>query len=134
MVVGDVSAQTVRTMEAVVEDDAVQTDPVMQRRLASATTLDRNQFTVVGRALQKHSHRRHSHFSAPPGGERAADYNREGARQLTEILSHPSETIERDHPGLGPTVDIFHQDGRGARFHRDTHAFIGLLERSRRTS
>jgi hypothetical protein len=134
MVVGDVSAQTVRTMEAVVEDDAVQTDPVMQRRLASATTLDRNQFTVVGRAWQKHSHRRHSHFSAPPGGERAADYNREGARQLTEILSHPSETRERDHPGLGPTVDIFHQDGRGARFHRDSHAFIGLLERSRRTS
>ena len=84
MGVGDVSAQTIRTMEAVVEDDAVQTDPVMQHRLASATTLDRNQYTVVGRALQKHSHRRHSHFSAPPGGERAADYNREGARQLTE--------------------------------------------------
>jgi len=49
MVVGDVSAQTVRTMEAVVEDDAVQADPVMQRRLARATTLDRNQYTVVGR-------------------------------------------------------------------------------------
>ena len=134
MVVGDVSAQTVRTMEAVVEDDAVQTDPVMQRRLASATTLDRNQYTVVGRALQKHSHRRHSHFSAPPGGERAADYNREGATATDGDPQPPKRDEERDHPGLGPTVDIFHQDGRGARFHRDTHAFIGLLERSGRTS
>jgi hypothetical protein len=121
-------------MEAEVEDDVVQADHVMQRRLESATTLDRNQFTLVGRALQKHSNRRNSHFSAPQGGRRASDYNREGARQLTDILSHPSETSERAHPGLGPTVDIFHQDGRGARFHRDTHEFIGLLERSRRRS
>ena len=35
MVVGDVSAQTVRTMEAVADDDAVQTEHVRQRRLES---------------------------------------------------------------------------------------------------
>ena len=35
---GGVNAQTLRAMEAVMEDDAVQTDYVMQRHLESATT------------------------------------------------------------------------------------------------
>jgi hypothetical protein len=134
MVAREMRAETLRTMEAEVEDDGGQPDHVMQRRLESATALDRNQFTLVGRALQKHSNRSHSHFSILPGGQRASAYNSAGVRQLTEILMHPSNTIERDHPVLGPIVDIYHEDGRGARFHRDAHAFIGLLERSRRTS
>ncbi len=89
---------------------------------AAAQAYDRNGFTQVGRALQKHSGRPDSVYRGLSAGT-AAERNAQGLRMLDEILGDPNGRTEV----LQNVTNIWDSSGRGVRY-SSSGSFMGFLE------
>jgi RHS repeat-associated protein len=84
---------------------------------------DRNGFTKVGRAQQKHSSRAGSVFDKPSTGQKPIDFNTKGRNSLSNILNNENSIKPNRYGGF----DVWDSTGKGARFD-GTDSFIGFLE------
>ncbi len=92
----------------------------------AAAAPDRNQLTGAGGALQKHSSRPGSAYSA--GGTKARDLNRLGQEVVDGILRDPKSTWRKNRVG---GLDVIAPDGKAIRFNPDG-PFSGLREPTNR--
>ncbi|MBD8496057.1 hypothetical protein [Pseudomonas syringae] len=73
------------------------------------------QFSLAGRALQKHGSRKGSAFSSVK--ESPSEINAQGQKIADEILSNPANTVTcKDTGRCGKVMDVIAPDGRGLRY------------------
>ena len=94
--------------------------------ISTANLPDRNSFTKVGRALQKHSSREGSLFKTT--FTKTKDINQDAIKILQDILDDPlAVSYQAKAKSVGDIIDIRQVSGRGARYTQNGE-FIGFLD------
>ena len=99
----------------------------------SGAAIPKRDWSVAGRALQKHADRSGigSNWPRPAGTENPAGWNAAGQDMLDEVLTNPESIAHLGYGRVGgtwqDTLDVRLPDGRGARFDLNGN-FSGFLD------
>jgi RHS repeat-associated protein len=94
----------------------------------SASAMDRNGLTKVGRSFQKHSSRKQDPAFNYTGRQNAQSYNEAGLRKLNQLLKEGGMNAKT----RGNKIEFRNKDGSGFSTTRKGE-FIGFLSKSRRS-